>query len=97
MSEKTVEHMFDRLSGMRRRTCDHRVEVEIRGDSPACFRLGDCDYEVITFLKMLALRRPQDDIDTQLWQVRARSANTPDRTYELECDHGRWRMTAFWC
>lgn len=88
--------MFDRLAGMRRRTCDHPVQVEIRGDSPACFRRDDCDYEVITFLKMLALRRPQDGVDTQLWQVRARSAGTPERTYELECDHGRWRVTAIW-
>ena len=89
--------MFDRLFGMRRRTCDHPVQVEIRGDSPACFRQDDCDYEVITFLKMLALRRPQDDVDTQLWQVRARSSSSPERTYELECDHGHWRMTAIWC
>jgi hypothetical protein len=81
---------------MRRRTCDHPVQVTIRDDRPACFRQGDCDYEVITFLKMLALRRPQDDVDTQLWQVRARSVRTPERTYELECDHGRWRMTAIW-
>jgi hypothetical protein len=88
--------MFDRLFDMRRRTCDHPVQVEIRGDSPAGFRQDDCDYEVITFLKMLALRRPQDDVDTQLWQVRARSSSTPERTYELECDHGRWRMTAIW-
>jgi hypothetical protein len=28
--------------------------------------------------------------------VRARSARTPERTYELECDHGHWRMTAIW-
>jgi hypothetical protein len=46
---------------------------------------------------MLALRRPQDDVDTQLWQVRARSLSSPERTYELECDHGHWRMTAVWC
>lgn len=82
---------------MKRRTCDQPVQVKIRGDSPACFRQDDCDYEVITFLKMLAFRRPQDGVDTQLWQVRARSSDTPERTYELECDHGRWRMTAFWC
>ena len=82
---------------MKRRTCDHPVQVKIRGDSPACFRQDDCDYEVITFLKMLAFRRPQNDVDTQLWQVRARSDHTPERTYELECDHGHWRMTAIWC
>ena len=81
---------------MKRRTCDHPVEVEIRDDRPARFRQGEEDYEIITFLKMLALLRPQDDIDTQLWQVRARSADTPERTYELECDHGSWRMTAIW-
>jgi hypothetical protein len=81
---------------MNRQTCDQPVKVKIRDDSPACFSQDDCDYEVITFLKMLALRRPQDDVDTQLWQVRARSARTPARTYELECDHGSWRMTAIW-
>jgi hypothetical protein len=81
---------------MRRRTCDHPVQVTIRDDRPARFRHEEGDYEVITFLKMLALCRPQDDVDTQLWQVRARSARTPERTYELECDHGHWRMTAIW-
>jgi hypothetical protein len=81
---------------MMRRTCDHPVQVTILGDSPAGFRQGDHDYEVITFLKMLALRRPQDDVDTQLWQVRARSTDEFERTYELECDHGRWRVTAVW-
>ena len=40
---------------MRRRTCDHPIQVKILGDSPAGFRQGDRDYEVITFLKMLAL------------------------------------------
>lgn len=81
---------------MHRRTCDHPIQVEVRDDSPARFRRGDYDFEVITFLKMLALRRPHDGVDTQLWQVRARGTGEPERTYELECDHGRWRMTAIW-
>jgi hypothetical protein len=81
---------------MRRCVCDHPIQVQVSEDSPARFRRGECDYEVITFLKMLALLRPQDDVDTQLWQVRARSIDTPERTYELQCDHGTWRMTAVW-
>jgi hypothetical protein len=81
---------------MYRRTCDQPIQVEVRDDSPVRFHKGDADFEVITFLKMLALRRPQDNVDTQLWQVRARTDDEPERTYELECDHGRWRMTAIW-
>jgi hypothetical protein len=82
---------------MRRHTRDHLVEVEIRDDRPSRFHHDECEYEVVTFLKMLALKRPQDGVDTQLWQVRARSADTSERTYELQCDHGVWRMTAVWC
>ncbi|MCW2943876.1 MAG: hypothetical protein JWR24_593 [Actinoallomurus sp.] len=81
---------------MRRHVCDHPVEVDIRDDRPSRFRRGECEYEVVTFLKMLAFLRPQDDVDTQLWQIRARSEGTPERTYELQCDHGEWRMTATW-
>lgn len=81
---------------MKRRICDHSVKVEILDDSPSRFRFDESEYEVVTFLKMLALIRPKDGVDTQLWQVRARSADTPERTYELQCDHGEWRMTAAW-
>jgi hypothetical protein len=81
---------------MRRRVCDHPVEVEIHDDRPNRFRRDECEYEAITFLKMLALLRPQDDVDTQLWQIRARSEDIPERTYELQRDHGEWRMTAIW-
>jgi hypothetical protein len=81
---------------MKRRICDDPVEVEILDDRPSRFHLDESEYEVVTFLKMLALLRPKEDVDTQLWQVRARSADTPERTYELQCDHGEWRMTAVW-
>lgn len=81
---------------MRRRVCDEPIRVEVRGDRPARFRWGDHDHEVITFLKLLTLSRPQDDIDVQLWQVRARSGDDQARTYELRRDHERWRLTAVW-
>ncbi len=51
---------------------------------------------MVTFLKMLAMLRPRDGVDTQLWQVRARATDAQERTYELQCDHGEWRMTAIW-
>jgi hypothetical protein len=82
--------------GMRRRICDHLVQVEISDDKPSRFRRDECEYEVVTFLKMLALLRPRDGVDTQLWQVRARATDAQERTYELQCDHGEWRMTAIW-
>lgn len=88
--------MFEYDSGMKRHICDHRVQVEISDDRPSRFHRDQHEYEVVTFLKMLALLRPQDDVDTQLWQVRARSEDTPERTYELECDHGVWRIAAIW-
>lgn len=81
---------------MRRQACDEPVRVEVHGDRPARFRRGEHDYEVITFLKLLTLSRPQDDMDIQLWQVRARSGDDQSRTYELRRDHGRWRLTAVW-
>lgn len=82
---------------MRRRICDHPVQVEIRDDRPSRFGRDEYEYEVVTFLKMLALLRPLDGVDTQVWQVRARTSDAQERTYELECDHGEWRMKAIWC
>lgn len=81
---------------MKRHICDQPVEVEIRNDRPSRFHRGGCEYEVVTFLKMLALLRPRDGVDLQLWQVRARAGDDPERTYELQCDHGAWRMKATW-
>jgi hypothetical protein len=82
---------------MRRRVCDQPVQVEIRDHRPARFRRDQREYEVITFLKLLTLFRPQDDIDIQLWQVRARCGDRPARTYELRRDHQEWRLAAVWC
>jgi hypothetical protein len=81
---------------MRRRVCDQPVQVEVREDRPIRFRRDRRDYEVITFLKLLTLFRPQNGIDIQLWQVRARSGDDPARTYELRRDHGEWHLTAVW-
>lgn len=81
---------------MRRRLCDHPVQVRLHDDRPILFWQGEREYEVSALLKMVGLIRQEDDIDTRLWQVRARSGGVPDATYELECDHGTWRMVAIW-
>jgi hypothetical protein len=81
---------------MRRRACDHPVQIQVRDDRVIRFRQGEREYEVIALLKMLALLRPRDDVDTQLWQVRARSSGMPEGVYELRRDHGEWRMSAIW-
>jgi hypothetical protein len=81
---------------MRRRECDHPVQIQIFDDRLIRFRHGEREFEVIALLKMLALLRPRDDVDTQLWQVRARSSGLPEAVYELERDHGEWRMSAVW-
>jgi hypothetical protein len=80
-----------------RRLRNDPVQVEIRDASPIGFRWDEREYEVVTLLKMLAFVRPAQDVDTQLWQVRARSGDRPAKTFELECDHGSWRVAALWC
>ena len=47
-------------------------------------------------LKALTLIRPEDGIDMQLWQVRARCPGYLAGTYELSRDGGEWRLTAIW-
>lgn len=82
---------------MKRRACDQPVQVQVLADRPASFTWDGRSYEVITFLKMLGLQRPREDVDTQLWQVRARpqGAQVP-ATYELRRDHGEWQLAAVW-
>lgn len=72
------------------------MQIQIFDDRLIRFRHGEREFEVIALLKMLALLRPRDDVDTQLWQVRARSRDLPEAVYELERDHGEWRMSAVW-
>lgn len=91
-----IELMFEYTRDVRRRLCDHPVEVDLGDGRPVRFRRGEREYEVVTLLKSLSLIRPQDGIDTQLWQVRARRPGFLPRVYELRCDHGEWRMTAIW-
>lgn len=81
---------------MRRRTCDDPVQVRISGDRLVGFRRGGCEYEVLALVKLLAYIRPMEEVNRRLCQVRARSASTPEATYELQCDHGRWRLVAVW-
>lgn len=88
--------MFDSLPRMRRRLHHHPVLVRLVDDRPILFWLGEREYEVIGVLKMVGLIRLDDDVDTRLWQVRARSAQGLEATYELECDHGKWSMIAIW-
>lgn len=82
--------------GMRRRVCDQPVQVEVQDNRPTRFRRDQHGYEVVTFLKLLTLFRPQDDLDIQLWVIRARRDDDPPRTYELRRDHGEWRLSAVW-
>lgn len=88
--------MFDILAGMSWRVCDHPVQLEVRDDRLIRFRQGGREYEVTALLRMLALLRPRDDVDTQVCQVRARSSGLPEATYELRRDHGEWRLSAIW-
>lgn len=82
---------------MKRNACDEPVEVRLLAGRPAAFTWGGRGYEVITFLKMLGLQRPREDVDTQLWQVRARARGAPaPATYELRRDHGVWHLAAVW-
>jgi hypothetical protein len=81
---------------MPRRVCDHPVRIEVRDDRLIRFCGGGREYEVTALLRMLALLRPRDDVDTQLCQVRARSGDLPEATYELRRDHGEWRLSAIW-
>ncbi|WP_345430472.1 hypothetical protein [Actinoallomurus vinaceus] len=82
---------------MRRRVYDEPVQVEVLADRPTHFTWDGRGYEVITFVKMLGLQRPREDVDTQLWQVRAQAtgSQTP-ATYELRRDHGVWQLAAIW-
>lgn len=91
------ERVFEYDGRVERRLRNDPVQVELSDTSPMGFRWEDRDYEVVTMLKMLAFVRPTEDVDTQLWQVRARSADRPEATFELECDHGAWRVAALWC
>jgi hypothetical protein len=81
---------------MRRHTVDDPVRVQIRDDKLSRFRWAGGLYEVTGLLKMIAVRDPRGDVDTQLWQVVARSGAAPCGTYEIQCDHGEWRLTAVW-
>lgn len=81
---------------MRRLVCDDPVQVRIRGERLVGFRREGCEYEVVALLKMLAYVRPRDEVNRRLCQVRARSEGRPEATYELQCDHGRWRLVAVW-
>jgi hypothetical protein len=72
------------------------VQIEVRDDRLIRFRKGEREYEVTALLRMLALLRPSDDVDTQLCQVRARSGDLPEATFELRRDHGEWRISAVW-
>lgn len=88
--------MFEYTPPMKRRLCHHPVEVDLGDGRPVRFRCGGREYEVVALLKALSLVRPDEGIDTQLWQVRARCPGFLPRTYELRCDHGEWRLTAIW-
>ena len=81
---------------MRRRVCDDPVQVHVSGERMVGFRRGGRDYEVVALLKMRACIRPLDGVNSRLCQVRARSSATPETMYELQCEHGRWRLTAEW-
>ncbi|RAY10685.1 hypothetical protein DPM19_34070 [Actinomadura craniellae] len=81
---------------MRRRLSRHPVQVRFHDDRPVTFHHGEREYEVVALLKMLACVRPLDDVDLWLWQVRAQPGDGPESTYELECDHGEWHLTATW-
>ena len=81
---------------MRRRTCGEPIEIQIRDDRPVRFRRGDREYEITAVLKMLALLRPREDVDTQLWLLRVRGGGQPEATCELRRDHGQWLLSAIW-
>ena len=81
---------------MRRRTYDDPVQVQIRGDMLTHFRWADDLYEVTALLKMIAVRDPRGGVETQLWQVAAQAGAARTGTYEIRCDHGRWRLAAIW-
>ena len=81
---------------MRRRLCGDPARVSIHDDRPVLFWCADREYEVTALLKMVALIRLEDDTDTRLYTVRARSTDGAEAVYELECDHGEWRLAATW-
>lgn len=81
---------------MRRLLCDHPTLVSLHDDHPVFFEHAGRGFEVTALLKMVALIRPVDDVDNRLYQVRARTLDGPETTYELECDHGHWRVVACW-
>lgn len=81
---------------MWRRVCDDPVQVQIRGDMLTHFRWYDDLYEVTSLLKMIAVRDPREGVESQLWQVAARAGAARQGTYEIQCDHGEWRLAAVW-
>jgi hypothetical protein len=84
------------MGHMRRRVHNTPVKVRLSGDRPGRFRLAGHEYEVSSIVKMIGLIRAADDIDTRFWVVRARCVGGPESTFELECDHGEWRLVADW-
>jgi hypothetical protein len=81
---------------VRRRLCNYPVQIDVRDHRLVRFRQGDREYEVTALLRLLAMLRPRDDVDTQVCQVRARSGDLPEAIYELRRDHGEWRLSAIW-
>lgn len=81
---------------MRRRLCNDPARVSIHDGRPVLFWYADRECTVTALLKMVALVRLEDDTDTRLYQVRARCGDELEAVYELECDHGTWRLAAIW-
>jgi len=81
---------------MWRRAYDDPVQVQIRGDMMTYFRWAEELYEVTALLKMIAVRDPRGGVETQLWQVAARAGAARSGAYEIQCDHGEWRLAAVW-
>ncbi|SEF55889.1 hypothetical protein SAMN04489712_101422 [Thermomonospora echinospora] len=81
---------------IRRQLCDRPIRVRLHDDRPVAFWTDGREYEVTALMEMVGLIRVRDDVDTCLWQVRARSRDGREVVYDLVRDHGDWRMAAVW-
>jgi len=83
---------------MWRRAYDEPVRVRMHEGGLTHFHWADDLYEVTELIKMVAVWHPRARVETQLWHVAAAARTGTERhgMYEIECDHGNWRLVAMW-